>query len=394
VRRKMSLLARRAVLSLLISSVGRSKAKLRRVTLHERWESAVQEHLAARARRANSTTAAPRREAYATMWWGDTTSRAFDGLKAMVQSIRTFDAHREIVIMTPVPEHELHLPAPPLADANLLRVQHVYAPLVLERVPFLTIFFNPNNTCQSMSLGGCGMGATTKYAGRKQVKKYDSYVYSYTKFALWNLTAYSRVFYIDNDVLVMQPLESLWSTPLGTRNLAAAALAIKARTFKGVSESVCNADGSIPKSLHTGRIKFNAGIHLMEPSAAIYQAIRGLMDSTWRYSFKTPCTSDQRYWNILLAKDRMHCWPLSANCRDPQFIEREAPPDPTLPVSRLSRCLESAPLSNGTPVRMPLPYMVHMACASKPWLPQNAKTFFAIEWHQQLARANQRLGGS
>ena len=75
--------------------------------------------------------------------------------------------------------------------------------------------------------------------------------------------------------------------------------------------------------------------------------------------------------------------------------EQEAPPDPNAPVSRLSRCLEAAPLADGSMAAptMPAPYMVHMACKSKPWLPANAKQFFAIEWHKRLARANERLGG-
>ena len=361
----------------------------KKVTGLESWEAAVEQHLAAR----KAAVSRPQREAYATLWWGDTTSRAFDGLKTMVQSVRTFDAHREFVIMTPVANHELNAPKPPPVDAGLLRVQRAFAPVVFERVPFLTIFRNPNTTCQSKALGGCAVGTATAYASsRKPQPKYDSYVYSYTKFALWNLTAFSKVLYIDNDVLVTQPLEDLWATPLGTRNLAAAALAIKARTFKGVSEPACNADGSIPKGTHSGRVKFNAGIHLIEPSAVLYQAIRQLIGGQWLYSFKTPCTSDQRYWNILLASKRMHCWPLSANCRDPQFIAGEAPPNQSAPVSKLSRCLESAPLANGTRLTMPAPYMVHMACTSKPWLPKNARTYFAVEWHQQLARANQRLG--
>ena len=38
----------------------------------------------------------PPREAYVTLWWGDTTARAFDGLVTMVHSLRRFDARREL----------------------------------------------------------------------------------------------------------------------------------------------------------------------------------------------------------------------------------------------------------------------------------------------------------
>ena len=115
------------------------------------------------------------------------------------------------------------------------------------------------------------------------------------------------------------------------------------------------------------------------------------MRRSWRFGYKTPCTSDQRYWNILLARKHIHCWPLSANCRDPQFIEQHAPPDARAKVSRLSRCLEAIPNANGTWATMPVPYMVHMACHSKPWLPANAESFFSIEWRRQLQEADEKL---
>ena len=358
------------------------------MTGQELWDHAVEEHTLAR--RTNGTLT---REAYATMWWGDTTSKAFDGLKTMLQSVRTFDATREFIIMTPVPEQQLA--SPPPVDANLLALQRAFPPVVIKHVPFLTIFNNPNTTCTSKVLGGCGMGTAKAYAGGKRPPKqtYDSYVYSYTKFALWNLTDYSKVFYIDNDVLVMQSLEGLWATPLGTRHIAAAALVIKARTNTGFPEAACDADGRIPKNLHPGRVKFNAGIHMMTPSAGLYAAIRRFMATQWRYSYKTPCTGDQRYWNSLLGHGRMHCWPMAANCRDPWFIKREAPPDMEWPVSRLSRCLESTQAhQNGTRVQMPVPYAVHMACDTKPWLEHMSKTFYAMEWRRQLAKANAKLG--
>ena len=353
------------------------------------WKVAVEEHLAAR------RAAPPRlpREAYVTMWWGDTTARAFDGLVTMVHSLRRFDARREIVVMTPVPKplFDRHEESPPV-DPNMQRVLRAFAPMSTVRVPFMTIFRNTNLTCQT--IGACGMGTATSYGGGRKPSAssgYDSYVFSYTKFALWNLTAFTKLMYIDNDVLVMQPTDGLWAAPLGGRNLAAASLAIKAKTYKGIGEAECNGDGSIPKSVHVGRIKFNAGVHMIEPSAVLYQAILKLMNGEWRRNWKTPCASDQRYFNFLLAKWHMHCWPMSANCRDPQFIEREAPPDGLAPVSRLSRCLDSAPLSNGSRTTMAVPYMVHMACKSKPWLPANAKTFFAVEWHKRRAEAHVRM---
>lgn len=312
----------------------------------------------------------------------------------MVQSVRAFDTQREFVVMTAVPEAELHVAAPATVDTNLQQLQRAFAPLLFEAVPFLSIFNRPNKTCLSMSLGGCGMGTAKAYASgsRPPTKQhYDSYVFSYTKFAMWNLTSFDKIFYLDNDVLVMQSLEGLWAAPLGTRNLAAAAMAIRASTYKGVSEYRCNPDGSLPKGVNSGHVKFNAGVQMLEPSALLYAAIRRLMRNQWMHSYKTPCTSDQRYWNILLAKNRMHCWPLSANCRDPQFIERQSSPDPNAPVSKLSRCLESAPPLNGTLQIMLVPYMVHMACNSKPWLPKNKETFFAVEWRRHLDSANRKL---
>ena len=368
-----------------LASCGAKRAKR---TRESAWSIAFQEHLAQRAVAPRSTP----REAYVTMWWGDTSSLAFNGLKVMMNSVRQFDTSREIVIMTPVPEDRLLLDDP--IDPTLLQVARAFAPASTLRVPFLTIFKQTNKTCSSMSLGGCGMAITKSYAGSRTAakNKYDSYLYSYTKFALWNMTAFTQLMYIDNDVLVTQSLDALWATPLNGTRLAAASLTIRARTWAGMGEPRCNGDGTVPRGVIPR--SFNAGVHMMQPSAILYAAIRHEMAHQWRYSFKTPCTGDQRYWNILLAKNHMHCWPLSANCRDPQFIEQPSPPDASSKESRLSRCLEAAPDASGVRKTMATPYMVHMACHSKPWLPSNAKSFFTIEWNRHLQEVNRKLARS
>ena len=368
------------------SSVGVTK-KQKKLTKTP-WDVAVESHYAAR--RA-APTPEPR-EAYATMWWGDTSIRAFDGLKVMINSLRRFDTQREVVIMTPVPEHELQDEKP--TDPNILRVQQTFQPVSVVRIPFLTIFSNTSKTCQSNSLGGCGVGTAKYFSSSTKKNPYDSYLFSFSKFAVWNLTAYTKILYVDNDVLVMQPLDGLWAVPLGTtRALAAASMAIKAMTYRGVREPQCTHDGLVPKGVRPGDIKFNAGIHMLSPSAILYAAIRYEMRAHWRHSFKSPCTGDQRYFNFLFARNHMHCWPLSANCRDPQFIQRESPPDASLRVSRLSRCLDSAPGANGTgTTTMAMPYMVHLSCNTKPWMPENSKMFFAAEWQRQLHEVNRRMG--
>lgn len=349
-------------------NTGKSFARSKKRHPMQNWFTAVEAHLSTN----GAARLSPATEAYATMWYGDTKGRSFDGLKTLIHSIRSVDKHRDIVIMTPVSPQTVQ-------DAEerheLLTLQGAFSRVVLERVPLQTIFNNTTKVCQSAArCGGQGHGR--------------SYLFTYSKFGLWSLTKWTRLMYIDLDVLVTAPLEDLWNTRIGTKGaLVAASYAIRARTFRGIPEKAC----SVQRRKSVG---FNTGLVLLQPSKILHDAINREMRG-WRMSFKSPCRSDQTYFNILFdaSNPQTRCLPYSANCRDPQFLNESNPPNLTAGVSLLSRCLEpyqeELPVydpSNSTP--MVMPFTVHFACNSKPWLPENRHLFFARKWLQQLELAN------
>ena len=48
----------------------------------------------------------------------------------------------------------------------------------------------------------------------------------FSKYGVWNLTAYARVLYVDLDAYVLRPLHALWATQLSGMQVGAAALTI------------------------------------------------------------------------------------------------------------------------------------------------------------------------
>lgn len=336
------------------------------------FEIAVKRHIS----EVGASALSPSTEAYATMWYGNTTSGSFDGLVALVDSVFAMDSQRSMVIMTPVERSRVHEPE---TDTGLLRLQRAYPRVIYERVPLRTIFNNVSKVCQSLLRCG-GQGAR-------------SYMYTYSKFGLWSLTRWSRLMYLDIDLLVTHPLEQIWATQIGTTGaLVAASRAIRARTFKGLAETQCG------QTRGKTSIPFNTGLILLQPSKIIADAIVFEMDRHWRYSFKSPCRSDQTYFNILLASHHVKCLPYSTNCRDPQFLNHSTPPQPHAPVTLLSRCLEpmlddqqSSSSTAKIAAPMAVPFAVHFACHSKPWLPTNRHLFFARHWQRHLATAKDKM---
>ena len=104
----------------------------------------------------------------------------------MIHSLRRFDTQREIVIMTPVPENSCMSTS---RSTRTCCVRYDYGPIKFQHA-ILTIFHNTSKTCLSMSLGGCGIGTAASYAGAQEGQPLRP-AFSYTKFALWNLTAYT-----------------------------------------------------------------------------------------------------------------------------------------------------------------------------------------------------------
>ena len=344
------------------------------------WKKAVVRHV----REVGAQPSTRETQAYATMFYGETRGRSFDGVKALVHSIRAVDEYRPIVLMLPVDRGVVDQPE---ADANLVCLQRAVPNVLLQRVPRATIFRNTSKVCVQKS--SCG-----RMGGR-------SYTWTYSKFALWNLTSWSRILYLDIDMLVLQSLESIFETPLGTTDsLVAASLTIRSKLAKGLDERPC---GSY--RLGSGSKAYNTGLLLLQPSHIMAARLaRELGHAVW--SSKSPCKSDQTLFNKWFVPNHVRCLPYSVNCREPRVLNATDVPSPNGVVSRLSRCLEAMPRNDaerrqrelearkGEPVMgnsLSSPYTVHFACISKPWLPQNEHDVFARKWRWHLATVDDKM---
>ena len=199
---------------------------------------------------------------------------------------------------------------------------------------------------------------------------------------LWGLTRWSRLLYLDIDLLAVRSLEPIWRLRIGVEGaLVAASYAIRAKTYKGVAEASCGL-------LRPGNLAYNTGLVLLQPSTHLARALDLQMRLRWSKRYKSACASDQTYFNTVFV-GHTRCLAYSSNCRDPQFLNQSAAPDPRSDVSVLSRCLEplgvgggwpsvdaGAPQTKDPPPLLRMPFTVHFACQSKPWLPANQHLFF------------------
>ena len=317
-------------------------------------------------------------DAYAVMWYGNTSSRAFDSLRVLLHSIRSFDGVRSIVIMLPC----IH--AGPCngsnVDSALHELQLIIPRVVLRHVQPLTIFQNTSKVCRGSASSACGSGSIR------------SYMFSYSKFALWSLTEWSRLLYLDTDMMVTDSLEDIWETRFREGYVAAASHVIRAKTQKGLPERACG-------TREARKLGFSTGMVLLEPSVHLWQSLLNELHGRWRFMYKNPCRGDQTYFNYLFPPNT-ECLPYSANCRDPWFVSLSAAPTPKAPLATLSRCLERTANATLIGTTMPppgssarlalktLPYAVHFACGTKPYRTENQNTFFAELWRNNL-RAHQ-----
>ena len=316
------------------------------------------------------------------MWYGNTSSGSFDGLVALVDSIFAMDSQRPMVIMTPVDMKSVNEPE---TDSGLLLLQRAYPRVLYVRVPRRTIFKNISEVkaCKK----GCG-GSGTR-----------SYMYTYSKFALWNLTQWSRLMYLDTDMLVTHPLHQIWATQIGTAGaLVAGSRAIRAKAAIGVTEVSC-------RQTRRKIVPYNTGLLLLQPSKILADAILFEMENHWSNGIKSTCKSDQTYFNSIFPR-HTKCLAYSTNCRDPQFLNESEPPHPKASLSVLSRCLDplldepdhnrsvaaaAVPSTPPSTSYMPAPFTVHFACGTKPWLPTNNHLYFARKWQHHLAMAKEKI---
>ena len=157
------------------------------------------------------------REVYATIWCGSAATAYFSGFQVLLHSIRQHDAHRPIVVLMDSATN-----CTPAADGPLLDdITERHAPLVFKHVNVPV----RNKHCLRSMRGPRVNG--TRVPSRLGLK------YTFLKFALWNMTQYDRIVYVDSDAMVLRPLHKLWSIPLAPKFSLAAAMAIKAKIGNG-----------------------------------------------------------------------------------------------------------------------------------------------------------------
>ncbi|WVQ78831.1 hypothetical protein IAT38_000922 [Cryptococcus sp. DSM 104549] len=91
----------------------------------------------------------------------------------------------------------------------------------------------------------------------------------YTKLHIFNLTEFDRVLYLDNDMLLLQPLDSVWDAPEAQAELAG----VGERSKKEAVES----DARVMTGVEAKeRDYLNAGFMLLKPSEERFEELRGV----------------------------------------------------------------------------------------------------------------------
>ena len=340
-------------------------------------------------------------EAYATLFHGRSPTQnrpEFIALSVLVHSIRAVDRRREIVVLTI--EGVLTTPA---ADPGLASLKAAYEPLTLDVVP---------------ELNALTAVASRRHCSNALKSSPRRVTQMFTKLAIFNLTQFSRVLYLDLDTMVNAPLDELWSVKFEPQEVVAAATAIKAKHDK--REFSCKwLEPPGPNSGHG----FNAGVMLLRPSMELYSFFRTSMADS---NFHIDCTNgDQPMLHEVLRGKRpprhknashIRCIGQSFNCRDSYLIKSVfgPPMDPPDVRSYLRTRCDSAMGNLGSDERMgslmkknirmwhvakaqrptaraPLPHVVHFAMDDKPWSKAHAwrrqgpnTTFFYALWHRHF----------
>ena len=134
------------------------------------------------------------RTAYATLWFGasDSTS-SFNGLEVMVHSLRQHDRLRRMIIMS--------------TNAAALDTDQGFTALRRRGAPLSWVQVEPLSARTHSSSLLCQKTINQDSRSRLHVRVW-------AKFAVWTLTDYARVLYIDADVVVLHPIDHVWHTDI------------------------------------------------------------------------------------------------------------------------------------------------------------------------------------
>ena len=240
-------------------------------------------------------------EAYVTMFYGSTDTIALSGLFVLLDSIRQHDRVRSVLIL------RLH------DDSRSAALEHAcsrFEPCSVRHVPRLVLDPAKHPMCarhlsgwaNSSARSAAAVGAPTglrKKAQNKWWKQHGAQTVPlalrslFTVFTAWTLTDYERIVWLETDQIVLRPLENLWREPLANGTVAAAV------PTGGLS---CDERGRAAK--------YNTGVVLMRPSAAVYARLLAVLVGDRPHS----CTDGfQTMKNRVLAPNVV-CLPRHYNC--------------------------------------------------------------------------------
>ena len=148
----------------------------------------------------------------------------------------------------------------------------------------------------------------------------------FAKFRVWSLwrQGYTRVLYLDTDVLVARSLDAhLWSTTFEWHEAIAATPTLTDMRSLG-DEPTCTEFMDSRKNRR--RVQFNAGMYLLRPSEALERAmVNALYKPPAVIGGGYPCgDGDQSAFNLLLAR-HARCLSHAFNCYDPYYLVGDGP---------------------------------------------------------------------
>ena len=246
------------------------------------------------------------RTAYATMWFGPSMSAAFWSLRIMLHTLRQHDRVREVVVLTPQ------------SSASELRHGR-FAQLEREAAPLSYLQVHPLNAAESAS-STCQATRNLTASARLHVAHASTSAYAamWSKFHIWNLTRFERVLYIDADVMILHPLDRLWSTSLNEKQLFAAAHTLSPSAASYLDANATGGWTGEPScKKQFPKASWNAGVLLLRPSAAVMEEIMRTMGGR-HLSYKCG-NGDQPFFNFILRHYGV-CFRSTFNCYHPAVV--------------------------------------------------------------------------
>ena len=204
---------------------------------------------------------------------------------------------------------------------------------------------------------------------RYQLRRTVEGLQMFTKVNVFNLTDFSRVLYVDTDVLLTRSMEAVWNITFGPNEAVAAVPTL-------ITGLVSNKNGMRRHSKLCNEYrkpwnrKYNAGVFLARPIRALYEAWLAAIDDA---EFRFECFNDQNLFNTLLARRYTRCIGRSFNCYDPGVVVEPKTADSAAHAAHFLCGEESvsgvgSKNTSGTTLTFGPPHILHFATNSKPWI--------------------------